>query len=101
MKKANQLLEVVQEKLQTNKINLGPKVPIDLKIGEINLHNLERVRVDLRTTVLTRSEDERHSHRIDLLLRKVNSLVLLGPLILIVSSSQLEYRNMTLKRSLR
>ena len=101
MKKANQLLEVVQEELQTNKINLEPKVLIDLKIGEINLHNLERVRVDLRTTVLTRSKDERHSHRIDLLLRKVNSLVRLDPLISTVSSSLLEDRSMMLKKSLR
>ena len=101
MKKANQLLEVVQEKLQTNKINLGPKVQIDLKIGEINLHNLERVRVDLRTIVLTRSKDERHSRRTDLSLRKVNSLVLLDLLISTVSSSQLEDRSMILKKSLR
>ena len=101
MKKRNQLLEVFQEKLQTNKINLGPKVLKDLTIGERNLHNLERVRVDLRTTVLTRSKDERHSHRTDLSLRKVNSLVLLDLLILTVSSSQLEDRSMILKRSLR
>ena len=100
MKKTDKSLEVVLKKLQT-KIKLGPKALKDLKIGEINLHNLERVRVDLRTTVLTRSEDERHSHRIDLLLRKVNSLVLLDPLILTVSSSQLEDPNMTLKRFLR
>ena len=101
MKKANQILEVVQEKQPTNKINLGQKVLIDLKIGEINLHNLEKVRVDLRTTVLTRSKDERHSHRIDLSLRKVNSLVRLDLLISTVSSSLLEDRSMMLKKSLR
>ena len=100
MKKTDKYLGVVLKNLQT-KIKLGPKALKDLKICEINLHNLERVRVDLRTTVLTRSEDERRSHRIDLLLRKVSLLVLIGPLILIVSSSQLEDRNMTLKKSLR